>query len=63
MTKLIILGLIVVYVGGAWKFWKGFSRTNFNPTLVNRLGFSLLWPALYLVNESYRRNFKKALKG
>ncbi|AFZ55925.1 hypothetical protein H6G54_27435 [Anabaena cylindrica FACHB-243] len=63
MGKLIILGLIVVYFGGAWKFWTGFRKTNFNQTLPNRIGFSLLWPVLFIANPSYRRNFRKALKG
>jgi hypothetical protein len=63
MGKLIIFGLIVVYLGGAWKFWNGFRKTNFNQTLSNRIGFSLLWPVLFIANPSYRRNFRKALKG
>ncbi|MDB9374956.1 hypothetical protein [Nodularia sphaerocarpa] len=63
MIKLIIFGLIVVYVGGVWKLWTGFERTNFSQTLPNRLGLSLLWPALLIANKSYRRNFRKALKG
>jgi hypothetical protein len=63
MGKLIIFGLIVVYIGGIWKFWNGFERTNFNQTLPNRIGLSLLWPALFITNQSYRRNFRKALKG
>ncbi|MBW4427607.1 MAG: hypothetical protein KME50_24995 [Nostoc desertorum CM1-VF14] len=63
MGNFIIFALIVVYGGGVWKFWKGFTRTNFNPTLTNRIGLSLLWPALFITNQSYRRNFRKALKG
>ncbi|GAX34923.1 hypothetical protein [Nodularia sp. NIES-3585] len=63
MPNLIIFGLLVVYVGGVWKLWSGFERTNFSQTLSNRLGLSLLWPALFIANKSYRRNFKKALKG
>ncbi len=63
MIKLIIFGLLVVYVGGVWKLWTGFERTNFSQTLPNRLGLSLLWPALIIANKSYRRNFRKALKG
>ncbi|MDF5709590.1 MAG: hypothetical protein PUP90_18490 [Nostoc sp. S4] len=59
----ILFVLAVVYVGGAWKFWNGFARTNFNPSLTNRIGLALLWPALFITNQSYRRNFRKALKG
>jgi hypothetical protein len=55
--------LFVVYAGGIYKFWNGFERTNFQRSLPNRLGLSLLWPALLIVNKSYRRNFRKALKG
>ena len=63
MTQLLGLILIVVYFGGIWKFWKGFKRTNFNQSLPNRLMLALLWPALVIVNKSYRKNFQKALKG
>ncbi|MGH1393634.1 MAG: hypothetical protein ACRAVC_06320 [Trichormus sp.] len=63
MSKLIIFGLIVVYVGGVWKFWNGFSRTNFSQSLPNRISLSLLWPVLLIANKSYRSNFRKALKG
>ncbi|MCG6137501.1 MULTISPECIES: hypothetical protein [Nostocaceae] len=63
MTNFIVFGLLVVYVGGIWKFWSGFERTNFSQSLPNRLGLSLLWPALFIANKSYRRNFRKALKG
>lgn len=61
--KLIIIALIAAYGYGAWKFWNGFDRTNFSQTLPNRIGLSLLWPALFITNKSYRRNFQKALKG
>ncbi len=53
----------IVYVGGIWKFWNGFERTNFQRSLPNRLSLSLLWPVLLITNKSYRRNFRKALKG
>lgn len=55
--------LAVVYAGGVWKFWTGFRRTNFNQSLANRIRLSLLWPALFISNQSYRQNFRKALKG
>jgi hypothetical protein len=63
MGSFIGLVLFVVYAGGIYKFWSGFERTNFQRSLPNRLGLSLLWPALLIVNKSYRRNFRKALKG
>ena len=56
-----ILGFLafVAYVGGVWKFWTGFRRTNFSQ---GRLRLALLWPVL-LFSKSYRQNFTKALKG
>jgi hypothetical protein len=63
MAKLIVIGLMVAYVVGAWKFWSGFDKTHFTKTLPNRVGFSLLWPVLYIANPSYRRNFRRALRG
>ncbi len=63
MGSFIGFALFVVYAGGIYKFWKGFERTNFQRSLPNRLGLSLLWPVLLIANKSYRRNFRKALKG
>ncbi|MGB3403422.1 MAG: hypothetical protein WBA77_12105 [Microcoleaceae cyanobacterium] len=63
MPVLITLIVAVLYVGGAWKFWKGFGRTNFAKSFENRLYLSLLWPVLVVANKSYRQNFSKALKG
>lgn len=63
MGSFITLALVVVYVGGVWKFWNGFHRTNFSRRLSNRLSLSFLWPALLIANKSYRQNFRKALKG
>ncbi|MGB7415400.1 MAG: hypothetical protein WA902_14430 [Thermosynechococcaceae cyanobacterium] len=59
MGGLVGLLLLVMYMGGGWKFWTGFNRTNFSQ---NRVVLTLLWPAL-LTSKSYRQNFKKALKG
>jgi hypothetical protein len=55
--------LLVVYGGGIWKFWSGFNKTNFNSNLPGRVALAVLWPALLIGNKSYRRNFRKALKG
>ena len=63
MPALIGIVLLVVYVGGVWKFSQGFRRTNFEPSLSNRIVLSLFWPALLIFNKSYRKNFQKALKG
>ncbi|MBE9114703.1 hypothetical protein IQ249_02215 [Lusitaniella coriacea LEGE 07157] len=60
-----LLGIVAVsaYFWGVWKFWKGYGRTNFQPSLPSRIVLSAFWPALILVNKSYRQNFQKALKG
>ncbi|MTJ49104.1 hypothetical protein FJR05_15100 [Dolichospermum sp. UHCC 0259] len=63
MMNLLVFVIIVVYIGGVWKLWTGFGRTDFNQTLPNRIKLALLWPALFVANSSYRRNFQKALKG
>ena len=63
MGDLITFALIVVYAAGAWKFWRGFERTNFTRSFSNKLFLSLLWPALLVSNKSYRQNFRRALKG
>ncbi len=63
MGGLIGFILLVTYGGGAWKFWNGFSRTNFSRSFTNKLRLSLLWPFLLASSQSYRQNFRKALKG
>lgn len=63
MLKLLGFVIIVVYIGGVWKFWQGFHRTNFSKALPNRIMLSLLWPVLLASNKPYRKNFNKALKG
>ena len=63
MHQFIVIVLLVAYVGGVWKFWKGFSRTKFTPSLPNKIVLALLWPVLIAANKSYRQNFRKALKG
>ncbi len=63
MSQLILIVLLVVYFGGAWKFWKGFPRTSFSRSLPNKLILASLWPVLLIANKSYRKNFQKALKG
>lgn len=55
--------LVIVYLGGVWKFLSGYRRTNFNSGLPGRITLALLWPVLLATNKSYRRNFQKALKG
>lgn len=50
---------LVIYVGGAYRFWTGFRRTNFSQ---GKVYLSLLWPVL-MFNRSYRQNFNRALKG
>ena len=63
MGTIISLLLLVIYGGGAWKFWNGFKQTNFSQSFQRRLGLSILWPVLLIGNKSYRKNFTKALKG
>ncbi|NEP13694.1 MAG: hypothetical protein F6J92_21465 [Symploca sp. SIO1A3] len=63
MNPLILLIIFGIYGYCAWKFWKGFERTNFARSLPNRITLSLLWPVLVIANKSYRQNFTKALKG
>lgn len=63
MPQFLVFVLVIVYVGGIWKFLSGFRRTNFNSGLPGRISLALLWPVLLVANKSYRRNFQKALKG
>ncbi len=59
MGTLFGLVALVVYVGGVWKFWTGFNRTNFSQ---GRAYLGLFWP-VFIFNKPYRQNFTKALKG
>jgi hypothetical protein len=59
MNTVILIGLLIGYGAGVWKFWSGFHRTNFSQ---GKIYLGLLWPVL-LINGAYRKNFTKALKG
>jgi hypothetical protein len=59
MSGIIGFLALVIYLGGAFKFWTGFRRTNFSQ---GKLYLTALWPILVL-NKPYRQNFNKALKG
>jgi hypothetical protein len=63
MPKLLGFIVFAAYLFGIWKFWRGYSRTNFSRSLPTRITLSLLWPALLVINPAYRQNFRKALKG
>jgi hypothetical protein len=63
MITFVYIGLTVVYLGGAWIFWKGFDRTHFGRSMVNRIGFAVLWPVLFAANKNFRKNFQKTLRG
>ncbi|MGF1591221.1 MAG: hypothetical protein ACFCU7_18640 [Pleurocapsa sp.] len=63
MPQFIGLVMFVVYAAGIWKFLSGYGRTNFNASLPGKITLTLLWPVLLIGNKSYRRNFRKALKG
>jgi hypothetical protein len=60
MLNLLVVLLAIAYVGGAWRFWNGFHRTNFSQ---GKVGLTLLWPIYLIANKSYRENFNRALKG
>jgi hypothetical protein len=51
---------LVVYGGGAFKFWQGFKRTHYSD---GKVYLSLLWPLFFVANKTYRQNFSRALKG
>jgi hypothetical protein len=63
VIKLIGFAVLAVYLLGIWRFSIGYTATNFNRSLPTRMALSLLWPALLIINNSYRQNFVKALKG
>ncbi len=58
--SLIKLLLLLAYLYGAWRFWRGFSKTNYGD---RRFVLSLLWPILLLASSSYRENYRRALRG
>ncbi|MBF2002448.1 MAG: hypothetical protein IGS50_16640 [Synechococcales cyanobacterium C42_A2020_086] len=59
MLELLLFAALIVYLGGVWKFWRGFHRTNFSH---GRVYLALLWP-VFLLSKSYRQNFSRALRG
>jgi hypothetical protein len=59
MASFIGILLLAVYLGGAWKFWTGFGQTQYS---ASQTVLTLFWPVL-LISASYRKNFRRALKG
>ena len=53
--------LSLAYFIGAVKFASGFSRTSYSNNLATKITLAALWPALYAVNPSFRKNFKRAM--
>ena len=58
--KIFAFVLVAIYIFGVVRFLKGFNKTSFTQ---NHLPLALLWPLLFIINDNYRRNFTKALKG
>ncbi len=60
IITLLKIAVIAIYITGAWKFWSGFRQTNFT---TGRVLLTLLWPACFVLNPRYRKNFGLALRG
>jgi hypothetical protein len=63
MFELFGIAIFIGYGVGIFKFWKGYTATNFNRSFPTRIALSLLWPVLFIANAGYRKNFSKALRG
>ncbi len=59
MVSLVSLLLLALYGIGAWKFWTGFTQTQYSQS---KALLTFFWPFL-LISASYRQNFRRALKG
>lgn len=44
---------------GAYRFYLGFYRTSYQSSF--RLPLAIAWPLLFIVNPSYRKNFKRSI--
>eukprot|EP00192_Tetraselmis_astigmatica_P015446 CAMPEP_0117682304 /NCGR_PEP_ID=MMETSP0804-20121206/19571_1 /TAXON_ID=1074897 /ORGANISM="Tetraselmis astigmatica, Strain CCMP880" /LENGTH=163 /DNA_ID=CAMNT_0005492373 /DNA_START=93 /DNA_END=584 /DNA_ORIENTATION=+ len=51
----------LLYFAAAVKFWAGYSRTVYSQAMTTKLALTALWPVLFVVNETFRQNFKKAM--
>ena len=60
IITLLKIAVMAIYITGAWKFWSGFRQTNFTS---GRILLTLLWPACFVLNPRYRKNFGLALRG
>ncbi|EME30615.1 hypothetical protein Gasu2_32860 [Galdieria sulphuraria] len=52
--------LLALYGYLGFRFFSGFEQTTYNKN--SRLVLSILWPVMFIVNDRFRQNFKKALK-
>lgn len=46
---------------GVYRFYLGFDKTSYQRSY--RVPLALAWPLLFAINESYRKNFTKSIKG
>jgi cell shape-determining protein MreD len=56
----VTIAVLGIYFHFGSKFWSGFRQTNFS---TGRILLTLFWPVCFAINPSYRRNFRKALRG
>ncbi|KAK9862557.1 hypothetical protein WJX84_002568 [Apatococcus fuscideae] len=54
--------VLVAWAGGAYKFYSGFEKTNFNADQATKARLVALWPVLYATNADFRKNFQKAIQ-
>jgi hypothetical protein len=52
--------LLALYGYLGFRFFSGFDQTTYNKN--SRLLLSILWPIMFIANDRFRQNFKKALK-
>merc|ERR1712188_178914 len=53
--------IFFAYALGAARFASGFARTSYQNNLGTKVVLAALWPALYAVNQTFRKNFKKSV--
>jgi hypothetical protein len=54
---------LVAYALGAFRFYSNYRMTTFEQNDATKARLVALWPILFVGSDSFRQNFKKAVKG
>jgi len=53
--------IALAYFAAAVRFYSGYDKTVYASAMTTRMALTAMWPVLFIVNSTFRQNFKKAV--